>query len=307
MKRAYLFGAAALLILLIVVAYVSFSREKKGDVEDGGVCVRPPPQVVGPTADPVVQTLDFDDEDDDVIPLNREDAVFGRADPTEMRIPTLTYVNRPQKYQGQRLVVRPELPMAQFRTKEFVTPDIGPQPPATPIFGGPQPPATPIFGGPQPAIDLSSPALSTLSPEFRQQFMEWAATSCAATPYKSPETIDLSEGEDEGPNLSVANYFTKGDHLLGNDVALEEETRRYKRKRAEESVKAWEELHSDHVEIQKGYVLTLPVTSPLRKKFFQEERAAERDGRYQRLLDLYTGNYQSTPTRNDLFDEFMHS
>jgi hypothetical protein len=69
MKRAYLFGAAALLILLIVVAYVSFSREKK----DGDVCVRPPPQV-GPTADPVVRALaetfsEEGDEDEEEIPL----------------------------------------------------------------------------------------------------------------------------------------------------------------------------------------------------------------------------------------------
>ncbi len=73
MKRAYLFGAAALLILLIVVAYVSHSREKKGDVEDGGSCVQSTPQVVGPMAehDPVVRILaeTFRDEDVEDIPL----------------------------------------------------------------------------------------------------------------------------------------------------------------------------------------------------------------------------------------------
>jgi hypothetical protein len=66
MKRAYLFGAAALLILLIVVAYVSYSRKTK----DGGVCVRPPPQVVGPNAPPVERTLTFSEEgDEEEVPL----------------------------------------------------------------------------------------------------------------------------------------------------------------------------------------------------------------------------------------------
>lgn len=46
MKKAYLFGAAALLILLIVVAYIASNRQK-----EEAVC---PPQVVGPTAAPLV-------------------------------------------------------------------------------------------------------------------------------------------------------------------------------------------------------------------------------------------------------------
>ena len=77
MKKAYLFGAAALLILLIVVAYVSYSRKKKGDVEDGSACVQPTPQVVGPMADrdPVVRTLaetfEMEDVDDTPLALNR--------------------------------------------------------------------------------------------------------------------------------------------------------------------------------------------------------------------------------------------
>jgi hypothetical protein len=72
MKRAYLFGAAALLILLIVVAYISFSREKN---KDGDACVRPTPQVVGPNAnlDPVTRALleTFnEDGDEEEVPLD---------------------------------------------------------------------------------------------------------------------------------------------------------------------------------------------------------------------------------------------
>ena len=96
MKKAYLFGAAALLILLIVVAYISSNRQK-----EEAVCVRPSPQVVGPTADSVVKILSFDDADDDILPLNRSEPAFGRANPTEIRIPTLTYVNRPKKIQRE--------------------------------------------------------------------------------------------------------------------------------------------------------------------------------------------------------------
>ena len=70
MKRAYLFGAAALLILLIVVAYVSFSREKK----DEDVCVRPPPPV-GPTADPDILTLISPDQQERLLRLR--DALDG--------------------------------------------------------------------------------------------------------------------------------------------------------------------------------------------------------------------------------------
>ncbi len=84
MKRAYLFGAAALLILLIVVAYVSYSRKTKGDV-----CVRPTPQVVGPTAaDPVVRALveTFNEEEVPLVlnrPKQKRDSPIGGPLPAD--------------------------------------------------------------------------------------------------------------------------------------------------------------------------------------------------------------------------------
>ena len=279
MKKAYLFGAAALLILLIVVAYIASNRQK-----EEAVCELPPPQVVGPTAAPVkgpeVRTLTFDDgEDDEVLVLpTREPATRIRYDAAQY--PTEEYYDDITSDQLERL--------SSLQDKYL---DVAP-------LGGPLP-NTPIVGGPQPAIDLSA-----LSPGFRDVFMDWAAGSCAATPYKAPEVFDESESEDEG-SLRMSQ-LVKDTSLFLNDDLMDKETQRQKRKYAESGVKLWEGEHSDQLEMQKSYMLTLPVTSPLRKKFFQEERAADNEGRYQRLLDLYTGDYKATPTKDELFDEYMH-
>ena len=199
MKKAYLFGAAALLILLIVVAYIASNRQK-----EEAAC---PPQVVGSMAEPVVRILNFDDADDEVLPLNRSEPAVRRADP-EIRIPTLTYVTRPQKYKESLVVGPPEYIFQKKNEYEAQVenyPDIP--------MGGPQPlspflnqscsnvytPKTPYTPKPRPDFGEITPTstdrLEKLLEAQRDRSSEWATRLRDM----ERELIEMIERQGSGP------------------------------------------------------------------------------------------------------------
>ncbi len=182
MKRAYLFGAAALLILLIVVAYVSFSREK----ED--VCVRPPPPV-GPRADPDILTLitpdqherllrlrdALDDDSKDVVPLNADESTSRKlfADGGVMSTDELN-----ERLQGLRgPPTGGPLPVDPLLQSDPCEAACRPKTPKTP-YRPYTPKPKPNFGD-SPVVSLDR--LSALQERQRQRTNEWAANLRAKT------------------------------------------------------------------------------------------------------------------------------
>jgi hypothetical protein len=186
MKRAYLFGAAALLILLIVVAYVSYSRKTKGDV-----CVRPPPQVVGPV-DPVARALveTFNEEgDEEEVPL---------------------VLKRPK--QKQDSPIGGPVPVDPVLQSDPCEAACRPRARRTPYT----PKSRPDFGD-SPVVSLDR--LSELKERQRQRTNEWAAdmrakTLQTPTPPRRLQTPDSTQspllprlrGEDRSPTPSNTEF-----------------------------------------------------------------------------------------------------
>jgi hypothetical protein len=219
MKRAYLFGAAALLILLIVVAYVSFSREKK----DGDVCVRPPPPV-GPRADPDTLTLispdqherllrlrdALDDGSKDVVPLNADESTSRKlfADGDVMSTDELN-----ERLQGLRgPPTGGPLPVDPLLQSDPCEAACRPRARRTPYT----PKSRPNFGD-SPVVNLDK--LSALEERQRQRTNEWAANMRAKTlqtptPPRRLETpastqsplLPRLRGEDRSPTPSNTEF-----------------------------------------------------------------------------------------------------
>lgn len=183
MKRAYLFGAAALLILLIVVAYVSFSRENK----DGDVCVRPPPQMVGPNVAHDHHIVDItpeqherllrlrdvlDDGSKDVVPLNADESTSRKlfADGDIMSTDELN-----ERLQGLRgPPTGGPLPVDPLLQSDPCVSACRPRARITPYTPRPMP----NFGD-SPVVNLDR--LSALEERQRQRTNEWAANMRAKT------------------------------------------------------------------------------------------------------------------------------
>ena len=312
MKKAYLFGAAALLILLIVVAYISSNRQK-----EGAVCVRPPPQVVGSMAAPVkgpeVRTLTFDDDDDDeaiLLPVRdpanrsrislepetleqlevvRDDALLWITPDQEERLRRL---RDPFDAEGTPLLFAPSSKedfedLLAFRPSgtELMLPPLSDEELLGLNFSTNR---TPI-GGPLPVSPWFGPDACQYVPISPSPFSPF-------TPAREPEVVSSNDSKLDIPikdtSISDADF----------DDAVNSSRRAY----AKRSVRFWEDIHQNELDVQRAYMLSLPQDSTLRAKFFKEEiRAAQLD-QTQRLLDQF-GEPIDVPSGDDLFNSFLNS
>lgn len=285
MKKAYLFGAAALLILLIVVAYIASNRQK-----EGAVCVRPSPQVVGNMAAPVkgpeVRTLTFaDDDDDEAIllpvrdPANRSRIILEpkKLEQLDVVRDDVLLLTPDQEERLRRLLDAGGTPLAlpPLSDEELLGLDFSTN--RAPI-GGPLP-VSPWFGSEACSYVPISP--SPFSP---------------FTPAREPEIVASDDS-----NLKIRMTDTSL-----SDAEFDDAVNSSRRAYAKRSVKLWEDVHQNELDAQRAYMLTLPQDSTLRAAFFREELRAAQQDRTQRLLNAF-GEPIDVPSGDDLFNSFLNS
>ena len=270
MKKAYLFGAAALLILLIVVAYIASNRQK-----EEAVCELPPPQVVGPTAAPLVLVNDG--------PQNVARQLF--ADDEFMTDEELN--ERLERLRGPQLTRQGLVTITDDELLDFRRTDVDAEGGALLL----PPPdedemmreirdslrKTPI-GGPSPIPSLLQSDICPLpfSP---------------LTPYASYEP-----GEETEESIWLASERTWIDTSMSDaerDDAMNWSIRQQKRRRLDD--------HLYFLQQQREMMLTLPASSPLRRSFFREELLSASQSRIPRLIDLSTAEPIDNPDLLDLF------
>ena len=256
MKKAYLFGAAALLILLIVVAFISSNRQK-----EEAVC---PPQVVGPTAAPLVLV---NDEPQNVARQLFADGEFMTDEELNERLERLRGGPGPLTRQG--LVTMTDDELLAFRPT-----DVDPEGNSLLL-----PPLgdydelmrelrdsirkTPI-GGPSPIPSLLQSEICPYVP----------ASPFTPSPYASYE-----------PGEETAESIIKNTSMSD---AVDDFINRSRNTYTNAYRQANLDLHLHRLQEQREMVLRLDPSDSLRRSVLREEQLSASEGRYSRLIDIST-------------------